>query len=244
MLQAKAFVEDGDAFGCRLPRWWHLSEAVVARSMVCSGRKPQILPGLDNDSSLRSFTRWGRCHGAIDPRWLLGVSVGACLGCWLVWWWWWSMPVAAVFMDTVSSLEVPPWSSGTYVLQWSPGENLRAGLPARMMVLSLQHSLLGGVILETLSMVSVAAVLWWCCCGQLGADGGLLSLFGRSSCDLGHLVACPRPSHGGRAVWRASGSRWRLGSPLLNDDAIDASPTCLSSRFLVAELPVGVRARC
>ena len=49
MLQAKAFVEDGDAFGRRLPRWWHLWEAVVAHSMVCSGRKPQILPGLDND---------------------------------------------------------------------------------------------------------------------------------------------------------------------------------------------------
>ena len=70
------------------------------------------------------------------------------------------MPVAAVFLDTVSSLEVPLWSSGTYSTPVVSGENLRAGLPARMMVLSLQHSLLGGVILETLSMVSVAAVLW------------------------------------------------------------------------------------
>ena len=93
-------------------------------------------------------------------------------------------------------------------------------------------------------MVSVAAVLWWCCCGQLGADGGLfvplwqVFVWSRS---LG--CACPRPSLAAVAMWRASGSWWRLGSPLLNDDTFDASPTRWSSRFLLAELPVKVRAR-
>ena len=93
-------------------------------------------------------------------------------------------------------------------------------------------------------------VSWGCCvlvgvgAASLGPMVVCLSLFGRSSCGLGHLdVLAQDPPMAAVAMWRASGSWWRLGSPLLNDDTFDASPTRWSSRFLLAELPVKVRAR-
>ena len=119
-----------------------------------------------------------------------------------------------------------------YSVLWSPGENLRLGLPNRMTVLCpRQHYLLGGVILETQTTASVCGVWlrvvclvvlvvcptqdrWWCALLHV-------FLFGCLSCGL-----CPAAMHAQDpplldvVLRRASGSWYCIGSPFLNDDAM------------------------
>ena len=103
-------------------------------------------------------------------------------------------------------------------------------------MLCRQHFLLGDVVLETKSDGFVAAGGDGAVSGGVGAASlgptAVFSLFGWPSRGLGPVDVLTRePPMVAVVVWRASGSWWRLGSPLLNDDAIVASPILLVVSF-------------